>query len=311
MIRLPNQPPEYLNHSLAGLQVVRDELLDRMDCCTLCPHNCRVNRKEGKKGYCQAPNHIVLGSFARHEGEEPPISGIHGSGTVFYSYCTLTCQYCQNYPLSQLHHGNKYTPEELSSVFLKLQDMGCHNINWVSPTQFLPYIVDALLLAREKGLHVPIVYNTSGWENEWVCHLLSNFVDVYLPDARYSKNETAVKYSHAPQYVEINQKTLQIMRSNQPKELFFEEILVKGLIVRVLILPNHAKETIQVLKNLQRDLGSETYISLMSQYFPCWHALSDESLNRSIKEEEYNEVSEVMDHLGFTNGWVQGFESNE
>ena len=300
--------PEYLHTPLSTLLSLRDDFLDNLTACTLCPHSCKVNRTNGKVGFCQAPDHLVIGSSAVHQGEEPPISGVNGSGTVFYSYCTLVCLYCQNYPLSQLHHGNILTEEDLSEMFLTLQKKGCHNINWVSPTQFLPFILSSLLLAREKGLHVPIVYNCSGWENEWVLTRLKYFIDIYLPDSRYSNNETAFTYSKANHYVEINQKALLLMRENQPDDLWEDDLIKKGLIVRVLILPNHAEETITVLRNLRGILGKDTYISLMSQYFPCHKALEHPLLNRVISKSEYESVQNEMNRLGFEKGWVQDYD---
>lgn len=266
---------------------------------------------EGELGICKAPNELVIGSHAVHHGEEPPLSGIQGSGTIFFSHCTLSCLYCQNYPLSQLHHGKKYSTDELSDMFIDLQKKGCHNINWVSPTQFLPFALDALIKASKRGLHIPIVYNCSGWENEWVLKRLRYFVDIFLPDSRYSNNDTAYQYSHARSYVEINQKTLQLMQSFQPKAIYEDDIMQKGLIVRVLILPGHSEDSIQVLRNLKNWLGTDIHISLMSQYFPCWKALENNHLNRKITWEEYDRVKNEMDHLGFSLGWIQDHESND
>jgi putative pyruvate formate lyase activating enzyme len=196
-------------------------------------------------------------------------------------------------------------------MFMDLQKKGCHNINWVSPTQFLPFALDALIKACKKGLHIPIVYNCSGWENEWVLKRLSYFVDIFLPDSRYSNNETAYQYSHSKSYVEINKTTLQLMHHFQPQAIFQDEIMQKGLIVRVLILPGHSEDSIQVLRNLKSWLGTDIHISLMSQYFPCWKALENNNLNRKISLKEYERVKDEMDHLGFSLGWVQDHESNE
>lgn len=297
--------PEFLKTPLDKLAQIREELYQNLMSCSLCPNECRVNRTKGELGKCQASNALSLGSFAVHEGEEPPISGTSGSGTIFFTHCTLSCLYCQNYPLSQLHHGKIYSTAEVARIFLNLQKKGCHNLNLVSPTQFLPFALDALLLAREQGLSIPIVYNSSGWESEWVIDQLRYFVDIFLVDSRYSQNETAYSYSNAKHYVEINQKALFKMLSFQPQALFDGSILKKGVIIRVLILPGHAEEGIQVLKNLYTWFGNELYISLMSQYFPCWKACSHPILQRRITEEEYESVRVVLESLGFENGWVQ------
>jgi putative pyruvate formate lyase activating enzyme len=308
---LSHLTPEYLKNPVSTLEKIRDELFQNLSSCTLCPNKCQVNRLKGELGICQAPNFLKLGSFAVHPGEEPSISGTNGSGTIFYSHCTLRCIYCQNYPLSQLHHGKKYTTDELSDIFLSLQKKGCHNINMVSPTQFLPFMLDALIKAREKGLTIPIVYNTSGWENEWIVKLLHYFVDIFLVDSRYSSNETAFAYSGCRSYVEVNQKALQLMAERYPKALFDQEIMQKGIIVRVLVLPEHSTETIQILRHLKYWLGTDIHISLMSQYFPCWKALEHPTLNRRITTEEYEEVCTALETLGFSKGWTQDHESNE
>lgn len=297
--------PEYLQTDLATLKDLRDRLYENLTSCTLCPNECKVNRTEGRLGVCQAPNHLVIGSYAVHKGEEPPISGTMGSGTVFFSYCTLSCLYCQNYPLSQLHHGKKYSIDELCDIYLHLQKQGCHNINMVSGTQFLPFMLDALIQAREKGLSIPIVYNSSGWESEWVVNSLRYFVDIFLTDSRYSNNETAFSYSRAKNYVEINQKALKMMQSFQPNALFDGDILHKGLIIRVLVLPGHSSESVEVLQNLQALVGTEVHISLMSQYFPCYKALEHPILSRSINASEYEGPCKTLEDLGFNLGWVQ------
>jgi putative pyruvate formate lyase activating enzyme len=305
---LPVPAPEYLQNSLPLLKSIRDELYLNLTSCSLCPNRCQINRTDGKLGCCKAPNHLLIGSFAVHNGEEPPLSGTRGSGTVFYSHCTLSCIYCQNYPLSQLHHGKKYSTEELAQIFLDLQEKGCHNINWVSPTQFLPFILDALLMAREQGLKIPIVYNSSGWESEWIVEHLRYFVDVFLPDSRYSSDQTAYAYSKAGSYVDRNKKVLTLMHQFQPKALFEDDVMVKGMIVRVLILPGHHEESIQVLRNLKEMLGTDVHISLMSQYFPCYLALDHSPLDRKISSLEYDEVVMEMEKLGFNLGWAQDLE---
>ena len=303
--------PEYLKNDLGTLRDLRDQLYENLTSCALCPNQCHVDRTKGEVGVCKAPNHLVIGSYAVHPGEEPPISGAKGSGTVFYSHCTLSCLYCQNYPLSQLHHGKKYSTEELCDIYLHLQKQGCHNINMVSCTQYLPFALDSLIQAREKGLTIPIVYNSSGWESEQIVNLLQYFVDIFLVDSRYSNNQTAMSLSAAKSYVEINQQALKQMLQFQPKAIFEKDILLKGVIIRVLVLPGLADESIQVLKNIKRLLGTNVHISLMSQYFPCWKALDHPLINRSINQAEYDVVCQSLNELGFDKGWVQEHEPHD
>jgi len=307
---LPVPTPNYLSFSAETLRQTAEELDAHLHACRLCPNLCGADRYQGKTGVCQAGAEVKLGSFAVHRGEEPPLSGTRGSGTVFFSHCTLQCQFCQNYPLSQLHHGKFYSIEELAQVYLHLQQKGCHNLNWVSPTQYLPQAFRALLIAREKGLTLPVVYNSSGWETVETVKLLRSVVDVYLPDARYSREEPAKEFSRAFRYPQINEAALQAMRINQPVEVWDKhELLHKGMIVRVLILPGHAQDTVTILHRLKEWFGQALPISLMSQYFPCYHALNHPVLNRRITREEYDTAVESLHELGFENGWVQEYDA--
>lgn len=307
---MPIPTPNFLAYSAETLHQVAEELEAHLSACRLCPNLCGINRLQGKTGVCLAGTQVKIGSFAVHHGEEPPLSGTMGSGTVFFSHCTLQCQFCQNYPISQLHHGKFYTTEELAQVYITLQQKGCHNLNWVSPTQYLPQAFQALLLAREKGFNLPIVYNSSGWEAVETVKLLKSFVDVYLPDARYSREEPAKEFSRAFRYPEINESALKAMRANQPTEIWDEEdLLHKGMIVRVLILPGHAQDTVTLLHRLKNWFGPTIPISLMSQYFPCYKALEHPLLNRRIHREEYDTAVNALHELGFENGWVQEYDA--
>ena len=302
--------PNYLQFSPEYLSGVADQLDAHLHECRLCPNRCGVDRTAGKVGLCRATDTVKLGNFAVHHGEEPPLSGTRGSGTVFFSHCTLQCLFCQNYPLSQLHHGKEYTIEMLSDAYLWLQHQGCHNINWVSATQFLPQAFRALLLAKAKGFRLPIVYNSSGWETEETVQLLRPMVDIYLPDARYANEKPAIEYSKAFSYPEINEKALRFMHEIQPEQVWHEDgTLQKGMIVRVLILPGHAEDAVEILTRLKAWFGVSIPISLMSQYFPCYKALEHPVLNRRLLREEYDLAVNALHTLGFENGWVQEFDA--
>ncbi len=301
--------PEYLINEDRILEELKNSLFENLKSCTLCPHECKIDRFSNKTGICKAPLNPVIASYAVHMGEEPPISGVSGSGTIFFSYCTLKCIYCQNYPISQLHNGTSKSSEELAEIMLYLQEKGCHNINLVTPTHFLPHILDAILISKRKGLHIPIVYNTSGWEKIEIVKTLKFFVDIYLPDARYSNDKIAFEFSKAKNYTEINGNALIEMRKNQPKDIFNKEgFMLKGLIIRVLILPGYSFDTIKTIKRIRESLGNNVYISLMSQYYPCYKALNHEILGRRITCEEYLAVKNYMEKLGFEYGWIQEYE---
>lgn len=302
--------PNYLQTTADERQAISEQLQSHLQRCRLCPNLCGVDRTAGKTGVCHATDKVKIGSYAVHRGEEPPLTGTRGSGTVFFSHCTLQCLFCQNYPLSQLHHGKEYTVETLADAYLWLQNQGCHNLNWVSATQFLPQAVEALWIAREKGLTIPIVYNSSGWETEETVRLLRSVVDVFLPDARYASDKPAIEFSKAFRYPEINERALRLMRTFQPEEVWHEEAtLLKGMIVRVLILPGLAEDAIEILSRLKSWFGVSVPISLMSQYFPCYQALEHPILQRRIHQEEYDRVVSALHHLGFENGWVQEFDA--
>lgn len=301
--------PEYLITENKILHELSEVLFENLKNCSLCPHKCGVNRLSNKVGICGAPADAVVASYAVHMGEEPPISGVSGSGTIFFSYCTLKCIYCQNYPISQLHNGKSVTPQDLAQIMLYLQDKCCHNINLVTPTHFLYSILQAIIIAKEKGLHIPIVYNTSGWESPEIVNILKYFVDIYLSDARYSNNKIAFEFSKAKNYREINTESLIKMRKNQPKDLFSKNgIFLKGLIIRILVLPNYSDDAIETLKRIKENLGNKVYISLMSQYYPCYKSLENEKLDRKITKEEYLNVLNFMKKAGFESGWDQVYE---
>jgi len=281
-----------------------------LESCRVCPHECGVNRlKNDKLGFCRSGLNPVISSVSPHHGEEPPLSGRSGSGTVFFANCNLRCMYCQNYPISQMGHGTERTPGELACQMLWLQEQGCHNLNLVTPTHFMPQILKALGIAKERGFGLPIVYNTSGYESIDSLRLLDGIVDIYLPDMRYSDDAVALKYSLAPRYPAINRAAVKEM-FRQVGNLALDEngIAKRGLIIRHLVLPNGLSGTEGVMQFLTGEISRDVYISLMSQYFPAYKATGHREINRKITAEEYEEARRIMEAYGLENGWVQEFE---
>ncbi|MFH1715204.1 MAG: radical SAM protein [Elusimicrobiota bacterium] len=273
--------------------------------CRLCARECGAKRLSGEIGACGAGREIKIASENLHFGEEPPISGEHGSGAIFFSFCSLDCCICQNYPISQMGNGREITLKELVGCMLSLQKRGAHNINFVTPTHYSSFVAEAVYYARQKGLNIPIVYNCGGYESAEVINLLNGFVDIYLPDAKYSDNRMAKKYSGIADYFEINKKVIKKM-FEQAGNLVRDKngIAKKGLIVRHLVLPNALENTEGVLKMLA-SISKEIFVSLMAQYHPAYKADDFKEINRRLTEEEYNRALELLDKYGLKNGWQQ------
>ncbi len=284
-----------------------DKAYELLEHCRLCPRECGVNRlKNDKLGFCRSGLNPVISSVSPHHGEEPPLSGARGSGTIFFTNCNLRCVYCQNYPISQMGNGAERTPGELACQMLSLQEQGCHNLNLVTPTHFMPQILRALGIARERGFDLPIVYNTSGHESLEALRILDGIVDIYLPDMRYSDNAMAMKYSIAPHYREINRAGIKEMY-RQVGNLVLDEMGIarRGLIIRHLILPGGLSGTEGVMKFLAEEVSKDVYISLMAQYFPAYRAKEFKELSRRVTSKEYEEAYQAMQKYGLENGWVQ------
>lgn len=271
--------------------------------CTLCPRNCRVDRSENV-GYCGETASLNLTRAALHPWEEPCISGINGSGTVFFRGCNLKCIYCQNYSISRNHGGKIVTASDLANIYLNLQSQGAHNINLVTPTHFVPHIVKSVSVARAEGLHIPIVYNTSGYEKKETVSLLQNTVDIFLTDFKYIKPETAQKYSNASDYPSYAKASLAEMFKLVPSPIIENGLMQKGVIVRVLLLPGHLIEAKMIVKYLFETYRDRIYISLMNQYTPL-RRLDYENLNRTVTDYEYKSLVDYASHLGLTNAFVQ------
>ena len=281
-----------------------------MESCRVCPRECGVNRlKNDKIGFCRSGLNPVISSVSPHYGEEPALSGTKGSGTIFLTNCNLRCAYCQNYPISQLGNGTERTPGELACQMIWLQEQGCHNLNLVTPTHFMPQILKAFSIARERGFILPIVYNTNGYESLEALRLLDGIVDIYLPDMRYSVDAVARTYSVAPHYPEINRAAVKEMFRQVGNVVFDEEgIAMRGLIIRHLVLPNGLSGTEGIMKFLANDISKNVYVSLMAQYFPAYKAHEIKDLSRRITSDEYEEAYQIMQKYGLENGWIQNID---
>ncbi|HTP64628.1 MAG TPA: radical SAM protein [Geobacteraceae bacterium] len=289
------------------------ELLDRvrrayarLRRCDICPHVCGVDRLAGETGICRAGAMPRIASANIHGGEEPPISGTKGSGTIFLSGCSLHCRFCQNFPISQLGNGNNLTTDELAVKIMRLQAQGAHNINFVTPTHYLPQILAALYLAIPRGFRLPIVWNSSGYERVDALELLAGIVDIYLPDMKYAADNEAVKLSAAPGYRDINRDAVQeMLRQVGHLELDEHGIAVRGLIIRHLVLPEGRAGSAETLRWIAANLGRETHVSLMKQYFPAHEAGKTPGIDRRLTDEEYEEAVLALENEGLENGWVQ------
>jgi len=273
--------------------------------CHVCPWHCGINRFHENSGQCHTGYLPKIASYTLHHGEEPPLSGTRGSGTIFFSGCSLSCCFCQNYPISQYGNGNEVSIETVAHYMLELQEKGAHNINLVTPTHFVPQIVKALSIAKERGLSIPIVYNTGGYDRVEVIRLLDGIVDIYLPDMKYGSDENALHYSGVKGYTSINQQAIREMY-RQVGELAYNNkgIAQRGLIIRHLVLPHNLSSTERVLEFIA-DLSPTISISLMGQYFPAYKAPKILELHRRLTRQEYKWAAKLLDRFGLVNGWVQ------
>ena len=282
---------------------------ERLRNCDLCPHRCGVDRLKGKLGRCRSGLKPRIASANLHRGEEPPISGARGSGTIFFSGCTLRCRFCQNFPISQLGNGENISTADLASRFINLQRRGAHNINLVTPTHFLPQILAALWLAIPSGFRLPLVWNSSGYETVDALRLLEGVVDVYLPDIKYADDSVAVSLSGAPRYMEHNRgAVLEMLRQVGHLRLDDEGIALSGLIIRHLVLPEGMAGSVETLPWIAANLGQETHVALMSQYFPAGEAASTAGIERRLNAGEYNAALTALEEAGLDEGWVQELE---
>ena len=298
--------PGYLRLYATGELAERSrELQSMLASCRLCPRRCGVDRRE-KAGPCGADARPKVAAMNLHPWEEPPLSGSRGSGTVFFSGCALKCRFCQNYPISQLGVGRVITAGQLAEGMLSLQRRGAHNINLVTPTHQVPAFVQALLEAVPRGLRLPVVYNTGGYEALETLKLLENVVDVYLPDIKYAEEEAARFCSRRPDYVTRNRAALEEMwRQRGPLRVDGEGLAVEGVLVRHMVLPGGLAGTRDCMEFLRRRMGPRVWVSLMSQYFPAHEAPGLPPLDRKTTPEEYERAVDVLLELGLIRGFLQ------
>ena len=290
------------------VKATANTLVKRLRNCDICPRNCEVNRLKGEKGYCGANKDMVVYSAFLHHGEEPGISGEGGSGTIFFSGCNLKCIYCQNYKFSHSVIGKRISGVNLAKIMLNLQKEGAHNINLVTPTHFLPQILDTLAIAFEDGLNIPIVYNTSGYEKKEVIKHLAGVIDIYLTDLKYMETSLAKQYSKAPKYPTFASRSLLEM-VRQVKPVMSEKLLKKGVVIRHLVLPNHINESKKLLSWIKKNTP-EVLVSVMFQYQPYLKAYLHPQINRSIDYQEYFEIKKFVEELEL-GGWVQDHNPKE
>ena len=273
--------------------------------CMLCPRLCNVDRDKGEIGYCGAPNQMVIARYSLHEWEEPVISGESGSGTIFFSYCNMRCCFCQNYEISELHKGRIVGIEEFCQICLELQDRGASNINLVTPTMYVPYIVDGLKLAKSHGLVIPIVYNTSSYETVETIKMLDGVVDIYLPDLKYFDDSLGVKYSNAKNYFfHASQVIDEMVRQVGTFKIDNDGMMMSGVIVRHLLLPGNLEDSKKIIEYLYDKYHDDIIISIMNQYTPVREVKFLE-LNRKVSDLEYDELIDYAYDLGIRNAFIQ------
>ena len=279
--------------------------------CVICPHNCGVNRLDGQVGRCKSRDTVKIALYSTHNFEEPCISGKKGSGTVFFSNCNMNCVFCQNYEISQQGKGREISIEELAEIFIKQQEKNVENINLVTPTSYVPQIIEAIKIAREKGLKIPIVYNTNGYEKVETLKMLEGYIDIYLPDLKYSDDLLAKRLSKVDNYFEIATNAIREMHRQTGRAIFNDDgIMQKGMIIRHLVLPNHILNSRRVLKWINDNM-SDVYVSVMAQYFPTYKAKEIEDINRKLTKEEYEKIENYLYRLNLENGYIQELGEHE
>lgn len=294
----------YLNLGRDKFENRVNKLYSRLENCDICAWKCGVNRLKGEKGKCNSGKTLKISSAFPHFGEESCLVGRNGSGTLFMSMCGCSCQFCQNWFISQKGQGERKSEEEIAEIMFDLEEKGCHNINWVTPSHFVPQLVKSLEIAKEKGLTIPIVYNTGGYDNVKTLKLLDGIVDIYMPDMKYGSNEKGLKYSKVPNYWDVNRKAVKEMyRQVGDLKINEEGIAKRGLLIRHLVLPNNIGESEKVLKFIAKEISKNSYVNIMSQYYPSWKSEDYEELNRRITKEEFEKVIKKAKELGLHRGF--------
>lgn len=278
--------------------------------CTICPRNCHIDRTLSKKGYCKVTDELIVARAALHMWEEPCISGTKGSGTVFFSGCSIGCVYCQNHNIAKGMIGKAISTERLAEIFLELQNKQAHNINLVTPSHYIPHIVEALNISKSNGLNIPIVYNTGGYEKTESLNLLNGIVDVYLPDLKYMNSTIAKKYSNCEDYFVYAKEAIMEMVRQTGEPIFDSEgIMTKGVIVRHMMLPGCLEDSKNIINYLFNTYGNKIYISIMNQYTPLPHVSVYPEINTKVPDENYEELIDYALEIGVENGFIQEGET--
>jgi len=283
--------------------------------CSVCPNDCGVDRANGELGICHSSTMPVVSSYTAHFGEEPVLSGTKGAGNIFFGNCNLSCVFCQNYEISQnwkIEKQNTISVERLAEIMIELQNRGCSNIGLVSPTHFSVQILEAIFLAAQNGLKLPIIYNSNGYDSVETLKLFGKVIDIYLPDFKYGNDEYAKRFSNAENYFQTAKDALKEMYRQVDDKLIYENnVAVRGMIMRHLVLPNDLADSEKVFEFIAKELSPNVHISLMSQYFPTNKAIQHILLNRKIRNSEYEKVIALLEKYGLTNGWTQELESSD
>lgn len=297
------------------LKTRADKAFANLNSCTSCPRDCKVNRIDGDLGICTSGYLPIVSSYTPHFGEEPVLSGTMGAGNIFFGNCNLKCIYCQNFEISQSPKSeklNEVSNQRLAEIMIELQKKGCHNIGLVSPTHFSAAILKSIYIAARQGLNLPIIYNTNGYDSVEMLKLYDGVIDIYLPDLKYGNSEYAKKYSLVDNYFEKTKEAIKEMFKQVGAELVYDgNIVVRGMIIRHLILPNDLSETEKVFKFIAEELSPDIHISLMSQYYPTNKTSKEILLDRTLRNSEYEKAIELLERYGLHKGWIQELESQQ
>jgi putative pyruvate formate lyase activating enzyme len=296
------QEPAYITLDREGKLAQRvAALVSNLETCKICPRECGINRLADEKGFCRTGRKVKVASYSPHYGEEGPLVGKNGSGTIFVSSCNLFCSFCQNYELSHLNEGIEVEPEQLAAMMMELARRGCHNINIVTPTHVVPQLLEALVLAIEAGLRIPLVYNSGGYDSVETLELLDGVFDIYMPDFKFWENRWAERYCQAPDYREVASAAVKQMH-RQVGDLIVDEegIAEQGLLVRHLVMPDRVAGTQEIMDFLVREVSPNTYVNIMDQYRPCGEGPQDTYINRRLSSTEYREAVTAAKRAGLT-----------
>jgi putative pyruvate formate lyase activating enzyme len=291
----------YLKLTTGELEKRAGQAVDMLADCAVCAQCCRVNRLKGEQGICRGGRHAVVSSYGPHFGEEAPLVGTEGSGTIFFAFCNLKCVFCQNCEISQYGHGDELSAGELAGMMLELQKHGCHNINLVSPSHYVPQILEALAIAVDQGLTIPIVYNTGGYDAPATLDLLAGIIDIYMPDLKFADDDTGRKYTGAAAYYTVARKNVKKMHG-QVGDLVMDErgIATRGLLVRHLVMPGNLARTERIMEFLAQEISKDTYVNVMAQYYPAYEAFKYPELNKRLSRKEYQAAVQAAQKAGLT-----------